>query len=446
MAENPSKRAVQRFILGRILRHPHKKVPITVVCLPGESCWDVRFFSGYSRVQKIIALEKDPEVAEVIRAKTSNNPKVEVIETSTSKFLAETEETLDLIYLDYYSNFNLAVMQDLQIIFRRKLLEPGGKCVVGFYAARESEHAQVAQRFLFEDLDTRVPSEENWEDMEFDRRRCVAFNSLVARYRLRPVRPLPQGHPERTYATTTAPLWYRYPTDSASMLVGYFTLNTHNRTSTTDAIKQAKDCWYVRGNWSIRDVKRTDLGGLSSVEGAEFVRDIYKKEILDFYDKHFYTPTVPEVGRTSVKGWIELIRELGLCPRQHATKDEVKTEIQRIYERQGIVRWVDLRRAKLSRRNIFVSGNARTNLRKLLDEMGILHDVRSEVRKRKDAKLLSFLRLYLQHLESGKPKTQAPHYSSLRNRGLIQYDKAVRELRRLERLEDSHGPLDTESP
>jgi len=434
LLDNPSKRSLQRKVLGRIIRHPHHKDPMTVVCLPSQSCWDIKFFSSFPRVERIIAIERDPEVAQTIREKTAGNSKVvEVYEGTTTGWLATTEEKVDLLYFDYCSNFNLTVLQDFQLVFRRRVLKEKGKCVVAFLGARESESDQIAQRLLFEDFNERVSGGEEWGDMEPHRRRCVAFNSFLARGRFEPIRPMAGGHPDRVFALTCAAKWYSYPTEpGVPMLVGNFTLNSYSRKSSgIYPITTSMDVWLVRGARGIREIRRGNFSGMGSVEGAGFVCDIYRRRILEFYEKKGYTPQQLDLGKTSVANWTGLIREVGLCPRTGASLEDLKGEIQRIYDRDGIVTWDALSRAKIRKRNQL---STPAQLRGILDEMGLLHRAYSARRREIDLVLLKVLRAYVTTIENGGNRTGFHRYSYLRKKGLHNYGEAVRELRRLEKV------------
>ena len=434
---NVSKRALQRFVLGRILRHPHNKKPMTVVCMPGASCWDVKYFASFSRVEKIIAVEREPDVAKQIEAKIKKLPQVELYNGSITKFLDTYKQGVDLLYLDYCSNLNIRVLHDLHLIFRNQILPIGGKCVVNFFGAREAEDDWIAMRRHFDDLAERVSPGCEWDSFKADQKRCIAFNSLIASFRFTPLRPLPVGHTERLYCTTTAPLWHRYATVGGSMLTGYFGINTYGRRVNMGAVQLTPDCWYVRGQWSIKDFKRTNLTGISKTEGKQAVRDEYKKKILNFYERHHYTPTSKEIGHKNIRGFREIIREIGLCPRSGATLDEVKAEILRIYQRHGIVRWSDLKKAHLTKRRAFGYKSA---LARLLNEMNLTHAVRSEKTKRKNVRRYERLIAYVNHLEDKKKKTEFPYYSWVNKNHLLSYKDVLAELRRMETQgEVEHG-------
>jgi hypothetical protein len=442
---NPSKRSLQRFLFGRILRHPHETGPITVACMPGESCWDIQFFLQYDRVQRIIAIERDPEVAAVIREKVGDDDRVEVFEGSTTKFLGTTSERFDLLYLDYYSNLNLSVMTDLRLVFRRCLLNEKAKCVVTFLGARESESDQAAQQALFEDLDAYHPTGEAWDTIEAHRRRCLAFTGLVAQYRWTPVRAAKPG--DRIYAATCAPKWFSYPTaeTGVSMLVGYFTLRKyHSPNPGVGTIHYSPDNWLLRGKNVIQRWERKNFSGMAMVEGPGFVREVWKRRILDFYEKNHYTPGVKEIGRGYIRDWTALVREAGLCPRSGATIEDIKAEVQRIYDRKGSVSWTDLYRAKLAKRSALrtYSTDSKTALGRLLDEMGLLHQVRSKGRMAEDFRIIGLLEEWIDHLDAGKPRTTFPHYGSVRDRGFTNYAKAARELRRLRKKWEGLSEVD----
>lgn len=429
----PAKRAVQRAVLGSILRHPHDRSQLTVACLPSETCWDIDFFLGFARVERIIAIERDPQVAERIRAKRGANPRVEIFQGTTSEFL-DTGRPVGLVYFDYCSALSAAVFVDVRLMLRRRVLRPGSKCVLTFLAAREMGGDQAAQRLAFEDLDARVPSGETWETMDPDRRRCVALNSFLAGFRATPVRPLPQGHPERLFATTTAPLWRRYyGQHGLAMLTCRFSLNTYGRRGGVEAVGKATDAWYVRGTWGLRDISRRSLSGIARTEGRAVAEAFYEREIMAFYREHGYAPTSKEIGRANVRGWTALLRRLGLCPRQNATTEDVKREIRRIFEREGDVQWSHIRRARLSRK----CGLYPAALRRLCVEMGIAGAIQTRQRRKQRDQDMARLRAFLTALESGVARTSAPGYRWAVRFGCGTYEGALKGLRLLEQDEDA---------
>ena len=438
---NPAKRSMQRFVLGRILRHPHNKGPYTVLCMPGETCWDVDYFSSFDRVARVIVIERDPEVAAIIRNKTEGNHKVEIYEESVSTFLMNTPDKIDILYLDYYSNLNLSVLQDIRLIFQREIVPLGGKIVVGFLGARETPSAQVGQQLLFDHLNSYAPCGEEWDAIEADRRRCIAFNALVASHRTQRSPMAPKGEyachnktfneSGMAYTTTTGPLWHRYKTETASMLTGVFSINRRTKTSSPGTVRAAMDVWYVRNNWRIRDWRRQNMSGLGKTEGSEFVRLQYKKEILRFYEKHHYTPTIKQLSRTMVRDWRGIIREVGLCPRSGASLSEIQAELQRIVEREGVITWKLLKIAHLTKRGEILkigSGNSIVGFRHLCDEMDIPHTLIGEATAKRDDFRETVINDWLLHLQSSRARMAFPHYRMMARLRLLVYKDAHKAL------------------
>ena len=351
--DNLSKRSLQRHILGRMMRHPHKTEPYTVVCLPGRKCWEIEYLSQFDHrvytgtgpgVKKIIALEQDEEVFKIIKDKTRDNDLVEVMGVDTTTFLNSYRGSVDLVYFDYYSYFSSRVVQDMEIMLERRVLSEGGKCIVNFLAARESTSDQIRQERLFYKFTSAVDFQLDWGSLDADRRRCVAFNALIGRYRYKSIDDKDYSREERKYVATTAPLWHRYKTlMGQSMLTGYFTLNAYKPRQSRQAIKVALPLWTVNERWSV-----TDWECSFSVDKEENY-EYYKELVQRFYAEHHYTPTPHDLGRTILKVLPRVVEELGLCPRatQLRTADHVKREIDRIYKRCGVVTVYSLLKAKI---------------------------------------------------------------------------------------------------
>jgi hypothetical protein len=335
------------------MRHPHKEEPYTVVCLPGRKCWEIEYLSQFDHrvytgtgpgIKKIIALEQDEEVSKIIKDKTRGNDLVEVMGVDTTTFLNSYRGSVDLVYFDYYSYFSSRVVQDMEIMLERRVLSEGGKCIVNFLAARESTSDQIRQERLFYKFTSAVGFRLDWGSLDADRRRCVAFNALVGRYRYRSVDDKDYSREGRKYVTTTAPLWHRYKTlMGQSMLTGYFTLNAYRPKQSKQAIKAAPLPWTVDGKWSI-----TDWESSFSVDREENY-EYYKELVHRFYAEHHYTPSALDLGRTTLKVLPRVVEELGLCPRarRHRTAEHIKREIDRIYKRDGVVTVYSLLKAKI---------------------------------------------------------------------------------------------------
>ena len=234
---NEAKRQLQRSTLYKIIANPHRVKPYVAVCMPGRKCWDIDYLSKFDYrqtteccvgVQKIIAIEKDPEIAQIIKEHCKDNDLVEVFCMTTTEFFNTYEGVVDLIYLDYYSSFTPSVMQDLEIIFDRGVCEDMGKVVVNFFGAREPKTNQIRQQRLFNYLTLMLGLEdEHWSETEEDRRRCIAFNGFL--YKLTTTRTLKDGK----FPSVSAPLWQKYKNLAGySMLTASFTSNSLGSPST----------------------------------------------------------------------------------------------------------------------------------------------------------------------------------------------------------------------
>lgn len=446
--ENLSKRSLQRRVLGRILRNAsqrHGGREYRVLCLPGATCWDVDFFLAFPVVTSIVALDRDPDVAAVIRARYKGNERVDVVECTSTEYFQTAQAPFSLIYLDYFSNFNHAVEWDLRLVFRRRLLEEKGKYVINILGAREVESDQARHMALFENLDDRHPCGERWDDLSPERRRCIAYNALVAGYRYTPIRPtVQQGHPDRLYAMTTAPAWHKYKTASAYMYTAHFTLNSYSRKRGGGAIELAMDCWFARGKHEPREVIATHLAALTKSKAGHdrSYDDYYKAAIRSFYDKHHYSPTPKDIGKQYVHGWRGLVRAAGLCPRVGATRDEIVAEVERIGAREGFVTWELLQKAKISRRPLFASG--RKSAKDLCDSLGIPCDVRAEPQRESFRLKGERIKEWVRFLETGQPKSKHPWYSWAQTGGLLDYGQALAAMRRYDKVAQTGalGPTD----
>jgi hypothetical protein len=414
--DNASKRSLQRHILNRMMKHPHKTQPYTIVCLPGRKCWEVEYLLPYKHdtyegvgpgVEKIIALEQDQEVFEIIQDKYKDNDMVEVLNTSTTEFLYTYEDQVDLIYFDYYSYFSSKVKQDIEIMFERKVLSEGGKFIVNFLATRESVPNQIMQDRLVRKFCEIGKYELDVDSLDEDRKRCVAFNGLIGRYRSKSIndRTYSQGN---NYVATTAPLWHRYKTLAGhSMLTGYFTLNSYPSKQSRGALYYAEEVWTTDPvRWGI-----TDWNTEVSVKPQQNY-DIWKTLVEDFYAKNHYTPSSLDLGRTSINCLTQIIRDLGLCPRHDRTVEDIKGEIDRIYQRVGVVCPFTVAQAKLGLKS---GKNEKMNVRMIIDyceEKGyphrlLLNPIKTNINQ------LNTVKEYLDHLQADKPPSSFPKYRNL---------------------------------
>jgi hypothetical protein len=430
MEANPTKRSLQFRLLNRLLdKRSSLRPPLTVACMPGKNGWDIDFFLARPEVLRIYAIERDEVIADHLRKKVEDEERVVIFTGSVAEFLLTLEPgELDLIYLDYCSSFGFYAMQDIRILLQRRILQEGGKCLVGFFGSRERPAVRIAHSLLFEEAESLQPSGENWQDIKPDRQRCIAFNALLFQQRRRSIYPRTKGQTPSYILVPPVCQWYRYPTVGGSMLVGFFTVRKYGRRG-HDKLR-SDDKLYVRGRFAIKNEgKRTNLASLSGSSKAlnrDLLKDTKKQRILSYYMEHGQPPT----AKSGEGGWLELVRELGLCPNTQATIEDIKNELCRINQREGVILWKHIERAGIAQRECVEKkyGHRKSGMRALLAEMALPHDLRHERERERTRRLKEWVK----HLEAGKPKLKSPHYGMASSRKLLKYEDAVRELRRLQ--------------
>jgi len=330
----PAKRLAQRSSLGPFLSELSSRIPLSeglsVLCLPGASGWDARFFSECPAVSRVVGVERDSEVSNSLRAAVASEPKVEVVESDLATYLETTRERFDLVYFDYFSNFNFAVEWHLRVLLRRQILRPGGVYAANFLGARESLAIQSRNRVLFEDLATG----ESWDSAESARRRLVAFNSLLAGFRRHPVRESVGGR-EGFFADFGLPSWSSYKTKSASMfsccsrLFGY-------PNSPLGPKRGAKEAWTLDdGRTSVEEFTDSSLKTLRRLEGRAAVVEHRRAMCRRFYAENGYAPSAREIGIKRHPGWSDLLRSAGLCPRIHPSAADLRLALRNLAKRAG---------------------------------------------------------------------------------------------------------------
>tara|TARA_R110002126_G_scaffold81426_4_gene200678 strand:- start:380 stop:1639 length:1260 start_codon:yes stop_codon:yes gene_type:complete len=412
------------------------------MCLPGKSAWDIDYFLNSGKFTRVVGIERDGDIAQHLRDRYREDGRVEIFEGTVGRYLMGVSYPLDLVYLDYCSPFGLAQAQDIQILLQRGVLSHGARCIVSFFNARETEATQIAQRRLFDELNLEAPPGEVWEDVEPNRRRCIAFNALLHRHRRRGKlwrieRPL--------IAPSAVSHWHQYATTGGAMLTGYFLMRLPRTKVPENAAKKSPDKWFVRGKSSLKIVAEpsslVSISYADSLCGRDLSKDRLVRGIVDYYRKTGKSPRRREVtgGGKHRHKWNNLIRELGLCPVLRATVDDVKGELRRIHEKEGILTIPLLLRADLicmprpglpevGRGSIRTAyGGGISAYCTLLDEMEIPHDLRLSTERRQHSDLAE----WVNHLECGKVRSHSPHYQKMQQRGLLIYGDAVRELRRV---------------
>lgn len=413
--KNPCKRHIQRKLLGRAIRNLCRyRKSLTVVCLPGESAWDIKYFLGFKDVAKIIAIESDDIVFNKLKVKFNGFDRVKLVNKTTTEFFYNSEEnSFDIVYLDYFSNFSSSVKFDLRLLFERSLLREKGKVCIGFYGARESkssfyENFYYCKKFC-ERFDQRPPNKEN-----LDLIRPLSFNAFIWSLRA------------TSRARITSPAWFRYETKKCWMYVGLFSYNgeTKRRGSVHCAIKYSLSRWF---NLKPREVRKSVfVAGNIKKFHPNGRRDLYKHYIIKFYEKYHRSPQKWEVSKFSgytlpknINGFTELVRSCGLCPRINATKTELIQEIRRIYKRERYVSWKLLCTARISGRLSHLGYS------QMIKEAGVDYGIRNKIYLTKK-KIIHFRIVgeYLSHISSGKNKTKFQHYGTIRHKGLAVPGKA----------------------
>ena len=388
---NPQKRSLHRLVLGRKIKNSRNTDPCIAVCMPGKSCWDIGFLSKYDyrtnskpygrRFKKIIAIERDEGTADLIREKTKDNDLVEVHCCTVAEFFNAYEgEKIGFVFLDYYSSLSPVMMQDIEVIIERGLLENGANLILNFFGGREIKVNQIRQQRLFRTFIKSMGSDETWEEAGKDRRRCLAFNGFL--------RKTANSLTEQgTYSSVMPPTWYRYKTlKGLTMLTCAFSFlkqRGHKKTST-----KATEKWLLLGSDGLKEHKTNVV-----------CRDMFEVEYLvsSFYDKYHYTPQPRNLGVASDTRLGIAIDNLGLCPRSLPTIDQIKGELGRIYQREGYISMYFLYKAKLP---VTWKAFKVADYASLCDEMDIPHRLYVQLVNKMRTRYETFVE-YLDHRKRG---------------------------------------------
>lgn len=424
---NISKRKLQTIVLHRASQNLSRYVKNQrVLCLPGQSGWDLDYFRVNKHVVEIVGLEEDKEIYGKLCKRYKNVGKIDLQNLKTSEFLVSTDKKFDIIYLDYFSNLNTTVRFDIETILERQALNKWGKCIVNFYGARETITDQYVNEKLYKDacLFFNQPMKHlgNPEML-----RCAAFNALVIQCR-------------RKYKLRCSSVaWKKYLTqnNNAHMYTGWFSINSYGSRSDSSAVRVSPDNWFLTGEYgSIPLVRAKNFAGVMGALARRGLtgqaRKHWMAKIQKFYNEHHYTPHPKEIGTTKLAHsggkWAGYIRELGLCPRIKATEKELIEEIRRIELRDGQVTYEGLQRAMISRR---LGWSA--EFRRLCEKHKIKYHLQAEASQKEQLRLLCIdnIRKYLAHIDSGRPRTNSSHYSFMQKRGIIEYGAAASYLYKL---------------
>jgi hypothetical protein len=273
---SPAKRSLQLHILGRYLRNIKRfKNEITMLCLPGQSGWDIEYALSHDIVSKVVGIERDKDIYAKLRDRYEENSRVEVINDSTSRYLKDTDRRFDLIYLDYCSPFSGMIRVDLETIFSRQIIgtdkdmpSPNnpkvGKLMIAFLASRESPSDQVMQENFYSNIfEAAGVEEEPIHTVDRSRFLRLSFNGFLARMRRvnqsarRNVISGVRSCENRQFVNTEAPTWYAYDSLNAPMLTADITFRGYSYKASTYRLN--RDCWLLRGKY--RDVTKVAVKG-----------------------------------------------------------------------------------------------------------------------------------------------------------------------------------------
>lgn len=198
---NTKKRSIQHHIFEHFI--VECEANSVALCLPGVTGWDAWQLVHHEKISKIICIEENKEIANHLKNKFAEYPKVEVFHTSLQKYVATTEHNFGIVYLDFYSFFNHNIKVVLEVLAYREKISADTCLSVNFLSARETITDQIYQKLevasLCEFLKIEIPKNK----MHL---RALAFNSFL----------LFLG--KRTSVKFNAPKWFRYKSDKAWML------------------------------------------------------------------------------------------------------------------------------------------------------------------------------------------------------------------------------------
>lgn len=412
VGDNPHKRKMQNHMFAVSLRNYRRRRAgdlLRVLCLPGQDAWDIEYFRNEPNLEKVVGLEFDSEIAGELSRRYSDDPRVEIRHTTTTEYLYETTEDFDYVYLDYFSNLNLSVFYDLDLVFSNKVVRPRGKLIVSFFAARETSRDIVVQSRYCRDLYRHLGH--SWEpNLSADKRRILALHGYLAEVRRQKQNPLSLSL--GFYVAAKCPIWYSHATETAKMLTAYVGVTSYSSNA-----MQRKSGWAsVASRWMMTDKKyfprHYEDGHLLSVtksranKGKSYTyRGIWIKRILAFYEKYKYAPHSVDMTVTwdgvKINKFRQMVIDAGLCPRQRPTRDQIKSEILRIHEREGYVSLPLLRAAKIPKDYLWFSANPW--IPEFLTELGVPKELQTNSARRNYFQRVESCKKFLKHLSLGRP-------------------------------------------
>jgi|GEM_PF-6682790 len=422
---NIHKRKLQTLVLGRAIGNLSRyRKNLNILCLPGEQGWDIEFFDTYKAVDEIVCLEEDSLIYNRIAGRYRSKKGVTILNMKTSEFLATTEKKFDVIYIDYFSNLSSVVRFDLEMIFDRRIIRPGGKCVVNLYGSRESLSDKYANIKNYIDACAtygQTPDLNNNQGLF--RARCFNAHMINCKRKYR--------------VNCSSPSWLKYRSGKAFMYTGWFTVNSYKSKNRrcSGAVKISPHLWFMDGKCA--NIKEVRAKGTYGVMQALHRRGLietknnhYKALIQKFYNDNHRTPTCKDLGvpKGRIRGFTRMVRELGLCPPSKATESDILNELKRIASREGRIDFALLKKAKISRRLGWPA-----KFKDLCHKHGLPYYQDPLMSRQQRFREIKIQRLdgYLDNLDKGLRRTKYQHYSYISKRGLLSYETASKHLREM---------------
>jgi len=246
MAFDERKRKLQNRVLGQAMDKLKKKKGLRILCLPGEAAWDLGFFGRFKNVTEIVGVEREKSIAEGLAR--GRHKKTTIVHSTTTDYIAEADEPFDIVYLDYMGTLSFTVTLDIALLFRRKLIRPGGFMATNIFVNRGSSCLSTAAELAYQDFceaaDTLMET-----NPEYSRLMVLAWNSLVGIRAYEPTSP--KGH----YVEATTPDWLGYKThgNNGLMYTGITRVKAYPKKACKKGIKTDRKKWLRQGLYRIVD-------------------------------------------------------------------------------------------------------------------------------------------------------------------------------------------------
>jgi hypothetical protein len=124
------------FIATHLKTELYSPQNIKVMCLESPELLEVKNVFDKHKIprENITVVEKDPEVARLIRERGEG---INVFNCWDYEFFANTQEKFDIISLDYKGKKNRTIIQSIRLISNRRILRNKGILIVNTFSARE---------------------------------------------------------------------------------------------------------------------------------------------------------------------------------------------------------------------------------------------------------------------------------------------------------------------